>query len=364
MTTNLNRIVLCLMLVALQLSTAQDDVKQDDVKAKSTKDRLDFVATPMISSDPSFGNAIGGIGMILFDMDEENLSLPASTIAFGGMYSDTDSYAYGGGATLFPSPEWRISFGAGSGYVENELDVNGFPDTADFSSTIYVFGGKLERLVAEDTFMGVKLVGKRSKFDPINSWGEQYMRLLEVENTTSVSIGPTFTYDTRDNRFYPYSGILADASLMFSSPALGADNDYYVLQAALNGYHQRKPGHILAGRLFGRFTPSHTPYSDLSKLGMRSDLRGYVVGEHIANNMVTIQGEYRWNLSSSFVLVGFAGEAVLYDRGDLSTDSLFASGGVGVRYCLHKERRVHLRVDYAWGEGDQGGFYISISEAF
>ena len=42
----------------------------------------------------------------------------------------------------------------------------------------------------------------------------------------------------------------------------------------------------------------------------------------------------------------------------------FSSGGVGVRLRLHQANRVNLRVDFAWGEDDEDGFYVSLREAF
>jgi hypothetical protein len=78
---------------------------------------------------------------------------------------------------------------------------------------------------------------------------------------------------------------------MVHPDSFGNELDYYVIEGFLNGFHQFRPSHILAARLYGLFTPEDTPYSDLSSLGRRADLRGYVSGEHIANNLITLQLE-------------------------------------------------------------------------
>ena len=98
-------------------------------------------------------------------------------------------------------------------------------------------------------------------------------------------------------------------------------------------------------------------------LGRRSDLRGYTSGEHVARNLLSTQAEYRWMLNDRWGLVGFFGVARLYDGG-IDEGENFSSGGVGVRLRLHQANRVNLRVDFAWGENDEDGFYVSLREAF
>jgi hypothetical protein len=104
----------------------------------------------------------------------------------------------------------------------------------------------------------------------------------------------------------------------------------------------------------------------LSTLGHGADLRGYVAGEYIAENLISCQAEYRWMFAKKWALVGFGGVATLYDDnlGEINSDSVFFSGGFGIRYLLHEKNRVYLRVDFAWGEGDESLFYVSIAEAF
>jgi hypothetical protein len=62
----------------------------------------------------------------------------------------------------------------------------------------------------------------------------------------------------------------------------------------------------------------------------------------------------------------FVGIAALYEdsMADISSDEIFGSGGVGMRYVLHEESRLNFRIDYAWGEGDEEGLYVGVREAF
>ncbi len=147
---------------------------------------------------------------------------------------------------------------------------------------------------------------------------------------------------------------------------LGSEESYYVIEAEGNFYHQWQPGHIIAFRAYGRFAPSDTPYSGLSTLGRRSNLRGYTSGEKVAENLLSAQAEYRWMFARRWGIVGFFGSAALYDGsiGNVTSDDIYHSGGIGIRYVLHEQNRVNFRFDYAWGVDDDEGFYVSISEAF
>ncbi|MEN7973898.1 MAG: hypothetical protein ABFR47_08695, partial [Verrucomicrobiota bacterium] len=124
--------------------------------------------------------------------------------------------------------------------------------------------------------------------------------------------------------------------------------------------------HVLALRLYGRFTPSGTPYSGLSTLGRRSDLRGYTAGENVAENLIVLQSEYRVMFTPKVGAVAFLGISELYNGGlgNINSDTFYPSGGIGIRYMMNAENKMNFRFDYAWGEDEESGFYMSVGEAF
>ena len=328
------------------------------------KYNLEFVATPLVMFNPNFGNGAGAMAMALFDMNPEDENLQPSAVAVTGLYSDRKSHIIGLGGSFFPNRDFRYKAGIGNGNIKSELDIDLIPGTADFSTNFNAVFLEGQYHFAENFFAGLKTIVSWIAYSPDNAAGDAFLKLMDAEDTNSASVGPVVSYDTRDNRFFPYSGIFSEVSFMYNAEALGSDVNYYILEGALNGYRQFRPGHVIGGRLYGRFTPSQTPYPGLSTLGKRSDLRGYVAGEHVANNLVSIQGEYRWNFYKRWWIIGFLGQAALFDKGDLNSDSFFTSVGGGLRYTLSEERRVKIRVDFAWGEGNSDGFYVGLSEAF
>ncbi len=333
-------------------------------KSLKEKYNLEFVAAPLVVFNPNFGNGGGVMGMALFDLKPEDEQVQSSSLMITGLYSDRESHFVGMGGNLLPSPDWRYKAGIATGGVKSQLDIDLLPQRADFTTSfdaIYLEG---QYQFMEDLFAGLKVLTKQIDYDADNQAGAVYLLAVGAKKTTSTAIGPVMSYDTRDNRFFPFEGVYSEFSFFYNAEALGSDIDYYILEGFLNGYKQYRPGHVIAGRLYGRATPDNTPYADLSTLGQRSDLRGYVAGEHIGQHLVSAQLEYRWHFREKWALVGFIGEAALWNNGDLDRESFYTSGGGGLRYTLSTERRVNFRVDYAVGEGNSDGFYVGLQESF
>jgi outer membrane protein assembly factor BamA len=82
------------------------------------------------------------------------------------------------------------------------------------------------------------------------------------------------SYDSRDNIHYPTSGTLAEVKGFFKPGSWGNEADYAVGDLAINHFIPLRNDRVLGLRLFGRTGTDDTPYSDKSRLGQGSDLRG------------------------------------------------------------------------------------------
>lgn len=353
-------------LTALILVIGSAVYADEEAEEQSTQDGKRLVVAPMVLSNPSFGSGGGVVGMYFYRPSPEDTVSPPSHVSAMGVYSDTSSYFAGlFNQSYLREDHWRLRMGVVNGRINNELDI---PDigTAKFSTDISGLFARPERRVIGDWFLGIKGSYFDVSYKEDNQASRDYFRRYEVEDSSSASLGLVATYDTRDNPRFPHNGVLAEFGITFFPEALGSEESYHVMEAQGNLYHELMPRHILALRGYGRFTPSDTPYSGLSTLGRRSDLRGYTSGENIAENMLSTQAEYRWMFARKLGVVGFGGVAALYDDsiGNIDRDNTFFSGGFGFRYVLHEENRVNFRVDFAWGEDDEDGFYVSVNEAF
>jgi outer membrane protein assembly factor BamA len=334
----------------------------DAAPERSGKTERRTVVAPLVVSNPSFGNG-GGVSALYFYRPDDAGDGPPSFVGLTGAYSDTDSYFLGLGVQSFRRDDtFRLSYGGAYGHIENELDVDGLPEVR-FQTEVAAASLRTQWRVRGNLFLGVKASVVDVQYTPGNEASRAYFQQFGVEDSFAGSTGAVTTYDSRDNTRYPHSGSLSEVSLTTHPHWLGGDDSYFVASAETNRFLPVGDRKVLALRGYWRFTPGGTPFSGLSTLGRRSDLRGYTSGEHVARNLLSTQAEYRWMLNDRWGLVGFFGVARLYDGG-IHEGENFSSGGVGVRLRLHQANRVNLRVDFAWGEDDEDGFYVSLREAF
>ncbi|WP_455221361.1 hypothetical protein [Kaarinaea lacus] len=325
-----------------------------------------FVAAPLIFSAPAFGNGLGVMAMYFYKPDAAGEKSPPSTVTMVGAYSDTDSYFLGiFNQNHLRDDHWRPKVGFANGRINNNFDIPVLGDVR-FSTNINGVFGRLDWRWRGNMFVGGKGGFVDVRYKPKNTAAEDYFKLFDVQDNASGQFGFIASYDSRDHTRYPTNGILSEISLDFVPEWLGSKEGYRILQMFANHYQKRQPGHVLALRAYGRFTPEGTPYVGLSTLGLRSDLRGYTAGEKVAENLISTQAEYRWMFKPKWGLVGFGGVATLYDgsMSNINSDNVYFSGGLGLRYVLHEENRVNFRVDFAWGEDDDSGYYVSMTEAF
>jgi outer membrane translocation and assembly module TamA len=96
--------------------------------------------------------------------------------------------------------------------------------------------------------------------------------------------------------------------------------------------------------------------------GSNSDLRGYETGSYRDRYLFTAQVELRYRVTPRNGVVGFAGiGGVADDFGQI--DTTLPSVGVGYRFVIAPKNDLSMRVDVAWGRGDQE-FYVGLGEAF
>jgi len=357
--------LLLLMGGAVAAANGDDDTAETTEATKKKKERP-FVIAPMVISNPAFGNGGGVTALYLYRPRKEDTVSPVSTLAGFGAYSDTGSFFVG----LFnkmhlKEDHLRLTMGLAGGRLENEFEIPQL-GTAEFSNDIGVLFARSEWRVWRDWFLGAQAVYGDVSYEEGNELSRIFFELYDVEDNASGAFGLVANRDTREHQRYPHEGTFIGFTGNLVPEWLGSEVGYHVIDAEVNHFRSPARGHVLALRAYGRFTPSDTPYSGLSTLGRRSDLRGYTSGEIVAENLISTQAEYRWMFTRRFGAVGFAGAAALYDgdMGNIGSDTLHYSGGVGLRFRLNVENRINFRVDYAWGENDEEGFYVSVGEAF
>jgi len=325
-----------------------------------------FAVAPIVVSNPNIGNGLGATGMYFFDIGERDAGGLRSSAQLVGAYTDTDSY-FGGALTNLHLQHDRIRCLAGVFHarVNNEYrDPEG--GEADFSTSVLALYGQATHRLWRHWFLGGQVLVSDLQYEPDTAEDADYLERVGAADATAVGIGPVLQYDTTDNPYYPSSGTLAEIKGFYKPDAWGNEEDYAVADAAVNHYIQLVEDHILALRAYGRTGTSDTPYSDKSRLGQRSDLRGFKSGEITGRTLAAGQVEYRWQFTERWGAVAFGGMSKLWDDEleELITKDLYYSGGVGIRFMINTDQKINFRVDAAVGNGDNKGIYVGIREAF
>ncbi len=321
-----------------------------------------LVVAPILISNPAFGDG-GGVAALYFL--GEVAQARRSRLIGQLLYSDADSYVAMGGAIMHLNNDNNRAKVIGvNARIRNSFD-DLLGGTAEYDSEIKLVVAEYLTKVEDKFFIGPKVTYKNSEYIATNNEAVDYFDRVGISDNESIIVGAMTVYDSRDNDNFPYQGLYFNGTYSLSSENLGGDDDYQFAEISLNHYHQLANSHVIAFRHSGYFS-FDAPYSGQAKLGNRNDLRGYTTGEMIAEHMLSNQIEYRWLTASNWSYVGFIGLAGLYNGNMTSLDDAdwYKSIGVGVRYRLQDAQRVNFRVDFAVGDDDNDGFYVSLREAF
>jgi hypothetical protein len=178
-------------------------------------------------------------------------------------------------------------------------------------------------------------------------------------------IGPTLVWDSRDNTLAARSGVYYQVSFLAYGGFLGSDYDYARLTLDARHYISLAPEHTLAFELFLDALAGDVPFNQLAQLGGSARMRGYYEGQFRDKTYAMAQVEYRlmplfWRIG----VVVFAGVGEVAERWrDFSFEGLKWAVGVGLRYALNVEERIHVRLDVGVGPSTWG-LNVTILEAF
>ncbi|HMH21440.1 MAG TPA: BamA/TamA family outer membrane protein [Puia sp.] len=178
-------------------------------------------------------------------------------------------------------------------------------------------------------------------------------------------LGLSFTYDTRNNAFYPDRGTMLQFYFDHFSKILGSDYQSTKFVLDLRKFISIRPQQVLALQVYGFFNAGDVPLRSLTALGGANDMRGYYEGRFRDKNLLTLQAEYRVHLIGRLGAVGFGDMGNVGGHvSDLNFQCLKYSWGGGLRIALNKTEKLNLRLDYGVSGGSSHGFYLQLGEAF
>lgn len=344
-------------------------LSDDTVQAEGDKpEKKTFLVAPLINSSPAFGTGLGATAMWFFKFDEEDSS-PSSVLQPIGLYSNTDSYVFGALSQIYLDDDThRIIAFAGKGKINNDFsNIAGEYGLGSirFASSFKGAFMRYQYRLFEKLYAGVEAMRGEVDFVAADSNSQNYLDLVGAESSTVGGIGPIVSYDTRNHPMYPTAGVAMELKWNAYGRLIDADDEYDTVEATFRHFKEFRSNHVLASRLKIKSAFNNPPYTGLSSLG-GVDARGYIHGEYLGENLLSAQAEYRWQFATRWAAVGFGGVALLTDSAllDISSEEIYPTAGLGIRFLLLADQKVNFRVDYAKGKSSNDGFYISVRESF
>ncbi len=356
-------------------------LQADDTNITQEDHEVSFRVMPIVSSNPTSGTGAGAAGMMIYKVDKD--SSPSQTIVTG-QYTNTKSYsAFAVNKMFFGSDDFQSNTVVGMLYNNSEIDLGEYvPATfnvdpnAHFDVTIYMIAQQFLYQIKEDVYVGGQLFYINQTFNPQNLTGAAFILANGIKDSSRLGYGATYAYDTRSKteKFYPREAVWMTLTANDFPAVWGSSDHYYnVLLNARDYIKGFKDDDVIATQLFGQYSSEETPDGALAALGSRSILRGFVIGQYKARNMIAIQSEYRYQITNTaFRLAAFAGYANLSggSKGTGPTanrdrdNGNYVSGGVGVRYTIQEKQGVDYRVDFATTSTHDHAIYANINQAF
>jgi outer membrane protein assembly factor BamA len=327
-------------------------------------DSFSIYAMPIPIVDPTIGNGLAVGVLSTFRLDPDDKVSPRSTVAAGAGYTDTRTYAFGVGTTLYLDED-RYRLDALAGYGNANIKFYGIGSDSLFKDNPIEFNirglfgsANVRARVAEHFYLGplYKYLDATANFDLV----PDILRPIDLDYRLSGA-GLIAEYDSRDTSFSPHDGIYAEMELTRFDERIGSDFNFFSLDGSAAHYLELTPDLVLAGQGRVAAAAGDAPFFALPYI----TLRGFPGGKYLNDVTWQAQAELRWRVFWRIGVVAFAGvgQTAPNLRDFLDSDVLYA-GGAGLRFVASESERVNLGIDYARASDGDSAVYFRIGEAF
>ena len=335
-----------------------------------------FIAVPAVGYAQETGLEFGIAGVYNFYLNKTDTAIRTSNITFIGTFTTqrqtnlklesdiwtTDNQYHYTGELRFRNFPFHF-FGIGN--LTNESDK----DVLLMQLVRLRFEG--ERRLAPNYYTGINLIYERFRFSDREPDGIfQRIPPYGQAGGNHLLIGVSQLYDTRDLNTYTTRGVYGRIKYAYS-PGFGGHTHFKgsLIDVDLRAFYP------LAKKLvFGinghykTVAGPRVPFYVFRELGGDMMMRGYYTGRYRDRSLIAAQSELRYRFHPRIGITAFAGTGSTYHDGWKNARFVPSYGG-GLRYFFDLEHNSSVRLDYGVGEqrpGEkrQGGFYLSLSEAF
>jgi outer membrane protein assembly factor BamA len=355
--------ILLLLLSAFVLVNGQ---RSSAVKA--TKKEPGFAAIPMLNYNRTQGVILGALVSKYYKLDKKDTISPSSNTGVFGMYTQQKSYAAMGFSRLyFNQDRWRVTAAAGTMdinfqfYLEDPTASTG--NFYDYATKANLFVLQVQRNIFKRIYLGptASFIKSNTRFAFPGISGEDSVSVSRLNN-----IGFIISNDTRDHVQYPTHGMFLNFKNQFYRDWIGSDyrfERYVVTYNQFFNLSKKDDTKVLALRATFNVAAGDVPFEGQTVVG-GDDIRGYSQGQYRADQVYTLQTEYRWNFYKKWGLVAFAGLASAVEKlSDIPGSDILPGIGAGIRFKMLPAQRVNIGIDGGVGRGDYS-ITFRIGESF
>jgi hypothetical protein len=359
-----------------EVKEQKDETKKTD--AKSAEKKGEWLFAPIPINSPAIGTGLEWAVARISPINKKDEVSPPSIVGIGGVFTNNGSRALAAASRLYlKEDKYRLWAVAGAASIN--IDIYGIGRLAGDQGTFVPLKAKGGASIGEFLFRlrkGVYL-GARGQYRNVSMSLDQE-RLDDSDVTTqppeeiagvidqirsellhqqTVSMGPRFQWDSRDNVYYPKRGVFMEVGADLFAQGLGSQWTYQYYRVNFNKYNHLSDHQVLAFRGVGcAAAGDRVPIYDLCLFGTMNDLRGYPAGRYQDRRMFATQAEYRLmfpveGFLGRFGVVAFAGVGGVGETfSDFDFNGLLPAGGGGLRFRLTKKYPVNFRIDYGIGK--------------
>jgi hypothetical protein len=336
-----------------------------------------FVLLPVLASAPETGVEGGAAGLYSFYSDTSGQSTKVSNIFIYGTIT-TKGQNRLSLSTNYYSPQNKYHLTAAVSYINFPFDFYGIGNNTRLADADHIGENRellkisAEKLLTKNLYVGVVLGGFNYTFSDANTTGifNTSPAVQSRNGGGSVYIGPSMTFDSRDNNTYSTKGLILNAYLDVVQGVL-SNNNYHggILNVEYSQFFALLPKFVLGVDIQEQsLIGGQSPFYLLPQLGSDEMMRGYYGGRYRDRNLIAGQAELRFRASDRIGLVGFIGAGEVAHAA-FSVSALKPDIGGGIRYFFDIEKGLSVRIDYGIGEKPTGekresGLYVGLGQAF
>jgi outer membrane protein assembly factor BamA len=329
-------------------------VGQDSIK------RVKILPVPTIGFSPETRTYIGAVTLFTFNLFRDSITR-TSNAKF--------EFNYTWNKQLTLDAEWNYFFKEEKWFTKGKLQYSDYPDfyfgigsnTPEINKLLYnskriVFEANILKKVGSKFFLGPNV----RYFNYYNVSYTSSPSYSELTDNSNFGFGITLLRDSRDNLLTPGKGLYFN----FNAGYNFSKTNYGQTAIDLRYYKTWDEKLTWANRLFNEFNFGTPPFYDYAFPGGDQYVRGYDYGRYRDKDLITWQTELRTHLIWKFGMAAFGGLSNLYDSSGFTLENMKPNYGLGLRILVDKHDKTNLRLDYALGNAENSGFYISFGESF